>query len=140
MVHFCIASMKAPQQQGEQRVGLCEWRHGIDRITPRSADYGMSHRRTLIEAIATNQQLAHGTCNSLDNAPVAALPIPCSILHTHIHTTRAGKEPDFKTFLLFNPLLTNGGLFLHYYSKDLMLKVGFTMKCFLQIKFAMIAL
>eukprot|EP00198_Chlamydomonas_reinhardtii_P001466 XP_001690802.1 ARF-like GTPase ARLP2, atypical [Chlamydomonas reinhardtii] len=33
-----------------------------------------------------------------------------------------GKEPDFKTFLLFNPLLTNGGLFLHYYSKDLMLK------------------
>ncbi|KAG2451487.1 hypothetical protein HYH02_004085 [Chlamydomonas schloesseri] len=32
-----------------------------------------------------------------------------------------GKEPDFKTFLLFNPLLTNGGLFLHYYSKDLML-------------------
>ncbi len=41
----------------------------------------------------------------------------------HAHSAAAGKKPDFKTFLLFNPLLTNGGLFLHYYSKDLMLNV-----------------
>ena len=35
----------------------------------------------------------------------------------------ATKNPnnDFKTFLLLNPQLVNGGLFLHYYSKQRML-------------------
>jgi hypothetical protein len=28
---------------------------------------------------------------------------------------------DFKTFLLLNPQLANGGMFLHFYSKGLML-------------------
>ncbi|GIL47047.1 hypothetical protein Vafri_3881 [Volvox africanus] len=34
----------------------------------------------------------------------------------------AGATPDFRFFLLMNPQLTNGGLFLHYYSKQLMLQ------------------
>ncbi|EFJ50977.1 hypothetical protein VOLCADRAFT_88144 [Volvox carteri f. nagariensis] len=34
----------------------------------------------------------------------------------------AGASPDFRVFLLMNPQLTNGGLFLHYYSKQLMLQ------------------
>lgn len=33
-------------------------------------------------------------------------------------------DPDFKEFLLRNPQLANGGLFLHYYSKELMLKTA----------------
>ncbi|GLC43758.1 hypothetical protein PLESTB_000905000 [Pleodorina starrii] len=32
-----------------------------------------------------------------------------------------GANADFRLFLLMNPQLTNGGLFLHYYSKQLML-------------------
>ncbi|GLI58715.1 hypothetical protein VaNZ11_000468, partial [Volvox africanus] len=34
----------------------------------------------------------------------------------------AGAAPDFRFFLLMNPQLTNGGLFLHYYSKQLILQ------------------
>ncbi len=31
---------------------------------------------------------------------------------------------DFKTFLLLNPQLANGGMFLHFYSKKLMLQTA----------------
>ncbi|GFR46884.1 hypothetical protein Agub_g8525 [Astrephomene gubernaculifera] len=35
--------------------------------------------------------------------------------------TPEGATPDFRLFLLLNPQLSNGGLFLHYYTKKLML-------------------
>ena len=34
-----------------------------------------------------------------------------------MHSTK-NPNNDFKTFLLFNPQLVNGGLFLHYYTKQ----------------------
>ena len=43
-------------------------------------------------------------------------PSPDLRISCHIHTTG-----DFKTFLLMNPQLVNGGMFLHYYSKGLIL-------------------
>lgn len=38
--------------------------------------------------------------------------------------TTANPRKDFNTFLLLNPQLANGGLFLHYYSKKLMLQTA----------------
>lgn len=45
------------------------------------------------------------------------------IVHYAMETTKVPKD-DFKTFLLLNPQLANGGLFLHYYSKKLMLQTA----------------
>lgn len=42
------------------------------------------------------------------------------MVHFAIVSTKSPKN-DFKTFLLLNPQLVNGGLFLHYYSKQRML-------------------
>jgi hypothetical protein len=40
----------------------------------------------------------------------------------HFAIVQTGTQSDdWKTFLLMNPLLANGGLYLHYYTKDLML-------------------
>ena len=39
----------------------------------------------------------------------------------HTPVALPGVPLDFKTFLVMNPVLTNGGLYLHYYSKQLML-------------------
>jgi len=45
-------------------------------------------------------------------------------VHMVHYALTATKNPtgDFKVFLLMNPQLSNGGLFLHYYSKNVMLK------------------
>ncbi|KXZ55875.1 hypothetical protein GPECTOR_2g1426 [Gonium pectorale] len=40
-----------------------------------------------------------------------------------------GATVDFKLFLLMNPQLSNGGLFLHYYSKQLMLQTPEARTC-----------
>lgn len=54
------------------------------------------------------------------------------MIHYAIEACKFGKKnladakpsTDFKQFLLLNPQLANGGLFLHYYSKELMLKTA----------------
>ena len=55
----------------------------------------------------------HDTNASLCYRPVATPSPPTAPDHP---------DDAFKNFLLLNPQLSNGGLFLHYYSKDLMLK------------------
>lgn len=45
------------------------------------------------------------------------------MVHYAMETTATPRN-DFKTFLLLNPQLANGGLFLHYYSKKLMLQTA----------------
>ena len=41
-----------------------------------------------------------------------------------MNTVNEKGKDDWKTFLLLNPHLANGGLFLHYYSKKLMLQTA----------------